>query len=497
MQYTKETITHEAICEDYHTLVLGKILCDNRGSIRICQKNFEIILDAHPLLKNIKSDSFSQRIVVVGPLPWDPDYKSPREWTNADDAELQSMFANEYDLFSPSKRDCAFSAVISRRSFHPVRTYLDGLTWDGVPRIDTVFIDYLGAEDTPLVRAITRKWLVAAVARIYKPGCKFDNLLTLVGSEGIGKSRILGYLGGAGTDQDWFTDSLSSIETKEAGEIMQGKWIIEMGELTNYKKSMIEVFKAFVSRTTDRFREAFARRSQDYPRQCVFAATTNELTPLKGDTGNRRFWLINVGVKIPRLASDEDISMLDGYPMERKIAILCKILVGRVPALRDQIWAEAVAAFNGNEELYLSNELEEMAKIAQENANELSTDPDIGLIEKYIKTPIPTDWDNRNIDQRRIYLRYGLSPQDAGIPLCHRTKVCSKEILHECYEMSKGDRECPALTRKINRILRSFDFLEEGKSDKGVPQHVLFSLYGRQQPYYIKAKDEDTIRFEE
>ena len=158
---------------------------------------------------------------------------------------------------------------------------------------------------------------------------------------------------------------------------------------------------------------------------------------------------------------------------------------------------EAVAAFNGNEELYLSNELEEMAKIAQENANELSTDPDVGLIEKYIKTPIPTDWDSRNIDQRRIYLRYGLSPQDAGIPLCHRTKVCSKEILHECYEMSKGDRECPALTRKINRILRSFDFLEEGKSDKGVPQHVLFSLYGRQQPYYIKARNEDTIQFEE
>lgn len=480
--------------QDYITEVSGLLTRDEKDKIRHTQENLETILERHPLLQNIRTDIFSQRIVVVGPLPWCIDYSTPREWSNSDDAELQSYLAIKFHLDNPRKKDNAFNAVISRRRFHPVRSYIKSITWDGQPRIDTLFIDYLGSDDTPLNRAVTRKWLIAAVTRVFQPGCKFDNILTLIGAEGIGKSRILGYLGGAGTMQDWFTDSLASIEPKEAGETIQGKWIIEIGELSNYKKSTVEAFKAYLSRTTDRYREPFARRAQDYPRQCVFAATTNEDAPLKGDTGNRRFWLLYVGEQLPKIATAEDLKKIEGLPRDRQITILCKTVVGRVIEVRDQIWAEAYEAYTAGEDLYLPFELEEQARLSQRVANEASTDPRIGLIEAYIHALIPANWDKYTKQQRRDYFRYGTTIGTSDYKCISRKKVCVIEVINECLFGEIGQDKSQIQIRQVNALMRNCEFLKPGIDDKGRARHITFGPYGKQQPFYIvNPADDNTI----
>ena len=139
-----------------------------------------------------------------------------------------------YEISGPSKINDALAIVQEKHRFHPIRDYLDSLSWDGLPRLDTLLIDYLGAEDTEYVRTVTRKAFTAAVARIYQPGGKFDYMIVLVGPQGIGKSLILKLLG-----QRWFSDSLTTVQGKEAYEQLQGAWLVEMAELSATKKAEV------------------------------------------------------------------------------------------------------------------------------------------------------------------------------------------------------------------------------------------------------------------
>lgn len=171
-----------------------------------------------------------------------------------------------------------------------MRDYLDGIpAWDGIPRVETLMHDYFGAEDTPLVRAMTKKTLVAGVARVIEPGIKFDNVLVLQGDQGIGKSTLWKKLAGT-----WFSDSLRSMEDNKAFEALRGIWIGELAELAATKKSEVEAQKAFLSSQVDRYRPAFGRRVQEFPRQCILVGTTNEHEFLRDRTGNRRFWVVKL-----------------------------------------------------------------------------------------------------------------------------------------------------------------------------------------------------------
>ena len=161
--------------------------------------------------------------------------------------------------------------VISRNRFHPVRDYLKGLTWDGTPRAETLYIDYLGAEDSAYTRMVTKQHLKAAVARVMQPGVKFDPCLVLSGPQGIGKPTILAKLG-----RQWFNDSIVSLQGKDPMEQLQGSWIIELSEMQATNKSENDQIKAFISRQVDKFRAPYGRRTEEFPRQCVFAATTND-----------------------------------------------------------------------------------------------------------------------------------------------------------------------------------------------------------------------------
>lgn len=372
--------------------------------------NIILIMENHPGLKGkLVKDEFSHYNLVEGELPWKRE-RGP--WSNADDANLRVFLEQDpYGIVSRDKVRDSVSVVYSRHAFNPVRDYLDALQWDGTLRVDTLVSDYLGAPDTPLVRAMTRKQLTAAVARVYEPGCKHDYVLVLTGPEGIGKSTLLNTLGGR-----WFSDSLNTFEGKDAMELLQPAWLLELSELSALKRSELEGVKQFLSRQVDEYRPAYAERTEKRPRHCVFFGTTNETSFLKGDTGNRRFWVIPTGVTEPHKS----------------------VFDGGLEGERDQIWAEAVHYYRKGEKRYLPVALEAEARKVQEDFNTLSEDPLVGVIREYLERRLPADWEGMTIEQRRAWIRNGDDFGDGAV--LRRDKVCAAEIIVEVLGKSLNEK---------------------------------------------------------
>lgn len=417
--------------------------------------NFGLIVRNDPRLKDkVRRDAFRGRDCVCGDLPWRTGGESDPYWNNSDDNGLIDYISRHYQLTGKQALLDANDLAMSQRTFHPVREWLESLHWDGEERLDAMLIDYLGAEDNELTRAMTRKHFTAAVARVMRPGCKYDYILTLIGPQGIGKSTLVKIMGG-----DWFDDSLTSIEGKEGMEQIRGKWLIEFGELTNYKKSTSEAYKAFISKQEDSYRPAYGRKVETYPRQCVFFATTNEPAFLKGDTGNRRFWTVEC---------DKDVIMKDVWTtLENE---------------RDQLWAEAVQRFREGERLYLPRELEREAQKRQEDHNEVAADERAGIIEAFIRKEIPENWEQLSAKQRQDYFRFGNSGDiSALIPLQRRATITAVEVLAECFGQPIDERT-RYRTKEINQILRSFGWLRDVGRKRD-------NVYGQQRTYEIISWD--------
>ena len=238
-------------------------------------RNLLLILNNDEKLKGIVFNQLSDGMEIKGAVPWE---HPGRFWRDADDAQLISYVDLNYGTFSMRNYNIAVTKAADDRSYHPVREFLDALPeWDKVPRVDTLLIDYLGADDTPYVRAVTRKTLCGAVCRVLSPGCKFDTMLVLNGPQGVGKSTLISRLAG-----DWFSDSLNLSDTKDktAAEKLQGYWIMEIGELAGLKKAEVETLRSFLSRQNDIYRASFGRRATPHLRQCVFFGTTNAVATL-------------------------------------------------------------------------------------------------------------------------------------------------------------------------------------------------------------------------
>ena len=246
-----------------------------------------------------------------------------------------------------------------------------------------------------------RKSLCAAVARAVTGGVKYDYMPIFVGPQGIGKSTFLSILG-----KDWFSDSLTTFEGKEAAELIQGTWINEVGELTAFTKQETQVIKQFLSKTDDIYRAAYGRRTEKYPRRCVFFGTSNDAEFLKDTTGNRRFWPVDVGV----------------HPAKKSVW-------QELPLEADQVWAEAYALWQLGEQLYLPKEVEDMARKAQEEHRESSGRE--GIIRDFLERPVPGGWDHMNLMDRRTFLNGHMKAAERE-GLAPRNKICAVEIWVEC-----------------------------------------------------------------
>lgn len=402
---------------------LEKLDVKKNGDILPTAKNVMLILQNDPhLAGKIAYNEFSYRPVVRGDMPWRKKAEG-EYWSDRDDASLRNYLETIYGITGQGKINDALMEIQGKNKFHPVRNYLRGLEWDGIPRLDSLLVDYLGAEDTEYVRAVTRKMFVAAVGRVLVPGIKFDNVLVMVGPQGIGKSYIIKLLG-----QGWHSDSISTVQGKEAYEQLQGAWLIELAELSATRKAEAEAVKHFISKQEDSYRVAYGRQVSTFPRQCVFFGTTNDRTFLKDKTGNRRFWPVVVNI------------------CERKKDLFKDMVQHEI----DQLWAEAVEAWNGKESLFLDAPLEAQAQLIQEAHTEESEK--LGLIQEYLDTPLPSNWESLDISARRRYFHgsdFGETEEGEAI----RDRVCALEVWVELFE---GDPKNFNLiqAREINDILR-------------------------------------------
>ena len=381
---------------------------DKQGRVKDTLGNLALILRNDPKLKDIAYNIHRSGIDIrrdadgKTTLPWT---QLKPGWNESDLGAIQIYLERVYNLYTPSKLKSILLAIAAERSYHPVRDYIESLpAWDGVPRVDTLFIDYLGSPDTLYIRAIARKMMVAAVARIYEPGIKFDSVVVLNGPQGMGKSSFFARLGGK-----WFSDSLtiSDMKDKAAPEKLQGYWILELGELAGLKKMDVETVKAFITRQDDKFRHSYGYSVEDHPRQCIIVGSTNNGDGFLRDvTGNRRFWPVTCTANSPH------------RPWE-------------VESVVPQLWAEAWQLYKSGEKLFLTPEEEKQAEMEQTAA--LESDVREGMIAEYLNTLLPEDWDKMDLAERRGFLRGDQFTGGNRTGTIQRTTVCAVEIWAECF----------------------------------------------------------------
>lgn len=434
--------------EDEDDKWMEQLEANTKGEYVNSASNINLILKHDKNIKGaFKLNTFDNKRYVAKSLPW----RKIREMEilrDVDYSGLRNYIECIYGIVSSQKVDDALALEFEKAKFHPIIDYIKAQTWDGTNRIDTLLIDYFGAEDNTYTRAAIRKMLCAAVARVFEPGTKFDTALVLVGDQGTYKSTFIKKLG-----RDWFSDTFTTVQGKESFEQIQGAWIIEMAELSGLKKAEVETIKHYISKREDSFRPAYGRVVETYKRQCVFFGTTNSKDFLRDPTGNRRFMPIDVHQDLAIKSVVTDLT-------EYEVA---------------QIWAEAYKLYLSGEPLYLSGEEDMLAKISQSKHSEI--DERKGIIEEYLDTQFPSDWSTMDLYQRRQWLDDPLSKAGST----QKEYVCIAEIWCECLGKDKTDMS-RYNTREINEIVKTIDNWESCSSTKNFP------IYGKQK-YYKRKND--------
>lgn len=372
---------------------------NTRGALIANMSNLLKILRHDKKLRGIRADLHRNNLVRTQPLDW---VETPGDWSDTDEAQLRAYLEVNYAAWQKGRVTDALIQVSQERAFHPIKEYLESLNWDGKPRLNTALVECLGATDCQYTRAVTRKVLLAAVARIYEPGVKFDQVLVVCGPQGIGKTTFFLRLGGR-----WHTDSLTfaDMRDKTAAEKLRGAWIVEISELAGIRKTETEAIKSFASRQVDYYRPAYARNVIEQPRQCVLVATTNTQNFLRDTTGNRRFWPIIAHGGNP--GSEPWILPQEYY---------------------NQLWAETLYYYRTGEGLCLDRKLQAEAADRQRSALEL--DERVDLVADYLAKKLPENWaELREVYDRRTHLR---GNEEGPV---EREKVCAAEVWEECFEL--------------------------------------------------------------
>lgn len=407
----------------------------NVKSVKQLVHNFEVVMEKDSRFAGkIRLNEFAQQPYLYGSVPWENE-NNCRAWSSHDDSALFSLIQADYGLKSRQDFADALKNVSMRNKFHPVRELLDSLTWDGKEHIRSLLPEYLGAEDSDYTYQVMRLWMLGAVSRVYKPGSKFDYTMILQGSQGIGKSTFLKQMA---MDDSWFNDSLDSLDSDKAVQSLTGSWIIELAELKSLARTAggVESVKRFLTATQDKYRIPYERRADTFYRQCVFAGTTNKDDFLQDETGNRRFLIVQTGVKKPS-----------------------KSLF--VPEIMDAIklaWAEAVHIWkNEKPQLILPEAYMQEAKELQE-AN-MADDGKRGIIQEYLEG---------------------------------KTQVCAREI----WEKALGENVSP---RKY-QITEIHDIIAKVPGWKKLKSPRNFEGYGKQRGFQktvLQTENEKATNFSE
>jgi predicted P-loop ATPase len=323
---------------------VADLMTDRQGTITKDRTNVGIILTHHDKWKGaLAYDSFASRPHWAKAPPSLDSLRTPAEGEDLSDwneVPINQWFIENYGVsFSKDAIFSGMEAASKNCEFDPLLDYLNGLEWDGVPRVARWLHLYLGAEDCEYSCSAGKWWMISAVARAFDPGCQADHLLVLEGPQGAGKSTVVKLLCG----KDWFLGSLPDIRNKDALAALAGHWIVEIGELDALKGANATRVKDFVSQAVDEFRPAYGRFMVKRPRRCVFVGTTNELKYLSDATGARRFWPVSCGY-INRDAMTKD---------------------------RDQLWAEAVSMYKAGDKWWPEFEDEKMLVEMQDERHDV------------------------------------------------------------------------------------------------------------------------------
>jgi len=426
---------------------------DKQGKIKDTLDNIVLIIRNDPELQSLAFNKHRDGIDARNGLPWS---QMKEGWNDSDNAALKVYVSNKYGVYSPTKTKDAILAVAAERAYHPIKEYLDNLPeWDGIDRVEALLVDYFGATDNSYTRAVTRKTMVAAVARIYHPGTKFDSVLILNGPQGIGKSTFFAKLAG-----DWFSDSLTLTDMKDkAGpEKLQGYWMLELGELAGMRKTDVEVVKSFISRCDDKYRASYGVNVESHPRQCVIVGSTNaESGFLRDITGNRRFWPVRISGNGKKKAWQMSV-----YDVE-------------------QIWAETLVLYEKGEKLYLEGDDVHLAASEQDDAME--SDEREGLVRTYLDTLLPENWDTMSAYERRNFLNGSEFGGESHVGTVERTLVCNMEIWCECFGKDAAAMK-PADSYAIAGIMKKIGDWNKYTGNKNGTSN--FPIYGKQRCYERK-----------
>lgn len=416
---------------------------DGKGNKQVTVNNFVNAFKSDPLLNGLLAyDMLKETIVFTRPSFTAKGSKKGDLVNDTDISIIKGRIERMHGIYNDAKLNDAIEQVSSDNAFHPIKLYLESLTWDGVPRIDTFLVDYMGAKDNAYTREAFRKMLLAAVTRVYEPGRKFDTALVFYSEQGVGKSTLIQRL-----SKGWFNDSLTNLSGKESYEAIQFAWLVELAELSALRKSDVEAVKNFISKREDTYRGAYARRVKTHKRQCVFFGSTNDDEFLKDATGNRRFFPVEV-------------------KRTRKTRL---IFEPEFDAVVDQLWAEAMEGYMLGEALTLSDEAEAIAGGTREEFTERT--PIQGLIEEYLDRLFPADYEDRFLAQRLDFLNGDLGEEG--------TETKNSFSLIELWTEALGRRKDEYTVVKARELSNAVRALKGWKRDKQARQKI----YGPQVIY--------------
>ncbi|PNZ07327.1 virulence-associated protein E [Staphylococcus equorum subsp. linens] len=427
-------------------------ISESTGAYKKSTTNGELIIQNDPHLKDmVQYDSF-EKITKLKRLPhWRSNNDTNYYWSDMDTIHVKSHIDRCYNLqFSTDILNEVIDKEAYEHKFHPIKSMIESKEWDGVKRVENLFIDYLGSPDTHYNREVAKKWVMGAVARIYKPGIKFDTMAVLYGSQGGGKSTVASKMGG-----EWYNQSVKSFVGDEAFKKLQGSWVCEIEELSAFQNSTIEDIKGFVSSVIDVYRASYGRRVERHPRQCIFIGTTNNYEFLKDKTGNRRFWPVTTNKSKATKSPFEELTQ----------------------DVVQQMYAEAKTYFDESPtEKALLLDKEADATALQMQTEHAEKDALIGEIEDFLERPLPSDYWYLDLDSRRRFAHdvvdedyiklYGDGklielPNTKPGQYVWRDKVCSLEIWRVM--MKRDDQPQPHHTRKIDDALRNTSYCSKEK----------------------------------